>query len=114
MKNLKTMNTTKKSQSALVVAKVLALVAFGVVMLLLASEVMAVCTYGIPLLVVQIAQMQGVGTGADWVIGGTLWFFPSLFLVLMIAWAHTILIRKIMGRMWKFVCRVMKKSVEND
>ena len=100
----------KNNKIALIVAKILAVCAFCAVFLLLIAEVMSMCMYGIPLLTVQIARLQGVGAGADWVIGGTLWLLPALFLVLILSWVHIVMIRKITMRMWHFMLRVLRKS----
>lgn len=98
------------SKGALIAAKVIAVSGFCLGVLFLLSEVLAFCMYGIPLLVVEIAKVQGVGTGADWVIGGTLWFLPSLFLVLVLALAHWALLKACIGRMFRWMVGVLKKS----
>lgn len=110
MKKLET-NSEKKSKSSLVVAKVIAVAVFCMVVLLLCSEMLAVAMYGIPLLLVEIAKVQGVGQGADWIIGCTLWFFPSLFMVLMLVAGHIALAKVCLKKLWTWVSGVLRKSV---
>lgn len=100
-----------KSKSALIVAKVIAVAVVCMGLLLLASEVLAVCMYAIPLMVVQIAKVQGVAVGADWVIGGTLWFFPSLFLVLVLGLAQWAFVKWSVTKMFHWVKHVLRQSM---
>ena len=106
-KNKEVRPTTK---SQLIVAKIIAVAAFLVVGLFVVSEVMAVGTYGLPLIAVQMAQLNGVKSGADWVIGGTLWALPMLFFTILLAWVHIVFIKGVFAKMYRWMKNVLKKT----
>ena len=106
-KNKEVRPTTK---SQLIVAKIIAVAAFLVVGLFVVSEVMAVGTYGLPLIAVQMARLNGVKSGADWVIGGTLWALPMLFFTILLAWVHIVFIKGVFTKMYRWVKNVLKKT----
>lgn len=102
----------KGSASRLIVAKLIALFSFGFVMLFLMTEVCTMGMYGLPYLTTEIARNVGVQSGSDWVVGSILWWFPSLFLTIILAVFHVYLIKAVVKKMWKWLVSVMRKSVD--
>lgn len=101
------------SATRLIVAKLIALIVFGFVLLFLMTEVCTFGMYGLPYLSTEIARNVGVQSGADWVIGCILWGFPTLFLTIVLALCHFYLIKMIIGKLWRWLVAVMRKSAEN-
>ena len=96
--------------SQLIVAKVIAVAGFLLVGLGVLSEVMVVGMYGLPLLAVQLAQLNGVHSGADWVIGGTLWALPMLFFTILLAWVHIVFVKTVFSKMFRWMKGVLSKT----
>lgn len=113
MKKVET-NTSKKSVTRLWIAKLIALLTFGFVLMFVMTEVCTFGMYGIPYLSTEIARNVGVQAGADWVVGCILWGFPTLFLTIVLALVHFYLVKLIMGKMWRWLMAVMRKSVEKS
>lgn len=109
----KSVSVARTSQSRLIVAKLISLLSFGFVLLFLLTEVCTFAMYGLPYLSTEIARNVGVQSGADWVVGCILWGFPTLFLTIVLALLHVYLVRMILGKVWRWMVAVMKKSVDN-
>ena len=110
MKKLVNQATESKPMVSLILAKIIALSVFCLVCLIMISEVFSFGSWGLPLLLTYVANGVGVTKGADWVIGGILWAFPSLFFTIVFALLHFYGWKAVLKRLWKWMIFIMKKS----
>lgn len=72
----------------------------------LLSEFMVFALYALPLISIWIAQTQGVGMDAEWMIAVVVWGLPSLFVTLACTALHVWLFARIGRRLGRWAKRM--------
>lgn len=109
MKRIGNSTDGSKSMTSLILAKIIALSVCFILVILAVSEIFAFGGYALPLLLTYLANNVGVTKGADWVIGGILWAFPSLFVTIILSLLHFYFWKMIFVKVWRWMIVIMKK-----